>query len=228
MAKAPQSGRSKTRLCPPLTADQAASLSAAFLRDTTDSLARAARSAPITPTRPLPRGGRGGRLPIWRRTALVLADGSAPAPTAVAGFGRCLLQAIQGMLDRGHAAACVLSSDVTTLPTRLLVEAARTLARAGRSGRSRRLRRRRLLPPRPQAGPCPPVCRHRLEHRHRRRRDPGPGREIGLDLVELEPWYDIDDAASLCAALRRDRRLRRAGDTVRLPRLARASEAVPA
>jgi glycosyltransferase A (GT-A) superfamily protein (DUF2064 family) len=27
-------------------------------------------------------------------------------------------------------------------------------------------------------------------------------REIGLDLVELEPWYDVDDAASLGVLLR--------------------------
>ena len=40
MAKAPQSGRSKTRLCPPLTPDQAATLSAAFLRDTTGNIRR--------------------------------------------------------------------------------------------------------------------------------------------------------------------------------------------
>ena len=47
MAKAPRSGRSKTRLCPPLTLDDAAALSAAFLRDTTANIQEAARAAPI-------------------------------------------------------------------------------------------------------------------------------------------------------------------------------------
>src|SRR6202008_1002066 len=47
MAKAPEAGRSKTRLCPPLLPQQAALLSAAFLRDTTQSMAAAARWAPI-------------------------------------------------------------------------------------------------------------------------------------------------------------------------------------
>jgi hypothetical protein len=47
MAKAPEPGRSKTRLCPPLLPEQAAALSAAFLRDTTQSMAAAARLAPI-------------------------------------------------------------------------------------------------------------------------------------------------------------------------------------
>ena len=47
MAKAPQAGRSKTRLCPPLLPAQAAALSTAFLRDVTENIAAAARSAEI-------------------------------------------------------------------------------------------------------------------------------------------------------------------------------------
>src|ERR1700683_5361529 len=47
MAKAPQPGRAKTRLCPPLQPTQAAELSAAFLRDITENIALASRSAPI-------------------------------------------------------------------------------------------------------------------------------------------------------------------------------------
>ena len=43
MAKAPQPGRAKTRLCPPLLPTQAAELSAAFLRDITENIALASR-----------------------------------------------------------------------------------------------------------------------------------------------------------------------------------------
>ena len=43
MAKAPRPGFAKTRLCPPLRAEQAAALSAAFLRDITENIALAAR-----------------------------------------------------------------------------------------------------------------------------------------------------------------------------------------
>src|SRR5258708_7723317 len=64
-------------------------------------------------------------------TKLLLADGSAAMPRGVDGFGRCLLQAMQGMLEQGHAAACVLSSDCPTLPTRLLVEATKILLAPG-------------------------------------------------------------------------------------------------
>jgi hypothetical protein len=48
MAKVPRAGYSKTRLCPPLRPEEAVTLSAAFLRDTTTNIARAARSAPIS------------------------------------------------------------------------------------------------------------------------------------------------------------------------------------
>ena len=43
MIKAPRAGASKTRLVPPLSAAEAATLSSFFLRDTTDNIARVAR-----------------------------------------------------------------------------------------------------------------------------------------------------------------------------------------
>ena len=204
MAKAPQSGRSKTRLCPPLTPDQAASLSAAFLRDTTANILEAGRSAPIIAYAAYtPAGAEPVLAPcLADGTALVLADGGGPAADGVEGFGRCLLQAIEGMLAHGHEAACVLSSDTPTLPTRILVEAAE-----------------RLLAPGDRAvlGACDDggyyILGLKRAHAHlfagiawstdtvadaTRAR----AAEIGLDLVELEPWYDVDDAASLRALVR--------------------------
>src|SRR6266404_7691860 len=47
MVKSPRAGYSKTRLCPPLRPEQAARLSAAFLRDTTETMRAAAASVPI-------------------------------------------------------------------------------------------------------------------------------------------------------------------------------------
>jgi uncharacterized protein len=61
MAKSPSAGYSKTRLCPPLRPEQAARLSAAFLRDTTETMRAAAASVPIAgyaayaPDPPAPR-----------------------------------------------------------------------------------------------------------------------------------------------------------------------------
>jgi uncharacterized protein len=199
MAKVPHSGRSKTRLCPPLTPDQAAALSAAFLHDTTVNILAAARAAPIAPYAAYaPAGAEHDLRPhLAPGTALVLADGSTPAPTAVQGFGRCLLQAIEGMLAEGHVAACVLSSDIPTLPTGLLVEAAE-----------------RLLAPGDRAvlGACDDggyyILGLKRAHAHLfadiawstdevAEASRARACEIGLALDELAPWYDVDDAASL-------------------------------
>lgn len=203
MAKAPRAGRSKTRLCPPLSPEQAAALSGAFLRDTTSHVMAAAREAPIVGYAAYAPEGSQALVAAHVATgiAFVLADGSPPMPPGVDGFGRSLLHAMEGMFAQGHAAACVLSSDVPTLPPRLLVEAVR-----------------RLLAPGDRAvlGAChdggyyllglkAPHARlfadiawstETVAATTRRR-----ARDAGLDLVELEPWSDIDDAASLLAAL---------------------------
>ena len=230
MAKAPRSGRSKTRLCPPLRPDHAALLSAAFLRDTTANILEAARAAPIAAYAAYaPRGAEALVVPhLACGTQLVPADGDIPAPAAVEGFGRCLLQAVGSMLVEGHAAACVLSADIPTLPTRLLVQAARILLAPG---------------DRAVLGACDDGGYYilGLKQAHARlfadiawstdtvaEATRARAREIGLDLVELEPWYDVDDAASL-ARLAADRTGYAAPATRSvLARLARASELVPA
>jgi uncharacterized protein len=206
MAKVPQAGRSKTRLCPPLRPEQAAALSAAFLRDTTDNIAAAARQAPII--------GYAAYAPLGAEpllldhvapgTACILADGSTPMPPGVEGFGRSLLHAIQGMLARGHAAACVLSSDTPTLPTHSLVQAAAILLAAAPT-------ENRIV-----LGACDDGGYYLLgmsaahaglftdiawstdsvADATRQR-----AQSLGLDLVELDPWYDVDDTASLAVLL---------------------------
>src|SRR5579883_255289 len=133
MAKAPQPGRSKTRLCPPLRPAQAAQLSAAFLRDITENIALAARTVPIYGCVAFaPLGSEhwfDGHLADG--TGFVLADGSPHMPPNVQGFGRCLLHAIEAMLGAGFGAACVVNSDSPTLPTRFLERAARALLEPG-------------------------------------------------------------------------------------------------
>jgi uncharacterized protein len=200
MAKAPQAGRSKTRLCPPLAPEQAAMLSAAFLRDTTANIAAAGRAAPVAAYAAYaPRGAEAALLPcLAPGTACVPADGAIDTPAGVDGFGRCLLHAVQAMMACGHAAACVLSSDTPTLPTASLVAAARLLL----AGSERRV----------VLGACDDGGYYLLGMRAchaglfadiawstetvaaaTRER----ARGLGLELIELPPWYDVDDAASL-------------------------------
>lgn len=130
MAKAPVAGRSKTRLVPMLSYEQAAEMSAAFLGDVTENLALAAREAPIAPYVAYAPAGADAAFAgiVAPGTGTLLADGSIEAPKGVEGFGKCLLHAIEGLLQRGHRAACVLNSDSPSLPTRSLVRAARLLA----------------------------------------------------------------------------------------------------
>lgn len=199
MAKLPQSGRSKTRLCPPLTPDEAARLSAAFLRDTTDNIQAAAAVAPIATYAAYAPAGAEVRLALHLTagTELVLADGTAPAPAGVEGFGRCLYQALEGLLARGHAAACLLSSDTPTLPTRVLAEAARILLQPGDRGvfgscddggyyllGLKRAHAHLFADIAWSTGSVAETTRIRA-------------REIDLDLIDLEPWYDVDDAQGL-------------------------------
>jgi rSAM/selenodomain-associated transferase 1 len=199
MAKAPQPGRSKTRLCPPLTPEQAAILSAAFLRDITENIARAARAAPIAGyIAYAPAGSQAlfdGHLAAG--TGLLLADGSPLMPPDVQGFGRCLLHAIQAMLGRGHPSAVVLNSDSPTLPTAFLVQAALALAQPGD---------RVVLGPADDGGYYllgMKAAQARLfadiawstdtvAAATRQR-----AAECRLEVVELPTWYDVDDHAAL-------------------------------
>ena len=204
MAKAPQAGRSKTRLCPPLTPEQAAAMSAAFLRDTTENMAAAARQSPIFPYAAYAPLGTESllRACLAEGTELLLADGGDIEAPGVAGFGRCLLHAIQGMLAAGHTAACVLSADSPTIPTSFLVQAATLLLAPGD---------RAVLGPADDGGyyflglkAAHAAMFRDIAWSTETVADATRARasEIGLDLIELEPWYDVDDAASLGVLLR--------------------------
>jgi rSAM/selenodomain-associated transferase 1 len=199
MAKAPQAGRSKTRLVPPLTPEQAAALSAAFLRDITENIAAAGRFAPIHGyVAYAPHGLEAlfdGHLATGTR--LVLADGRPDMPHAVKSFGRCLLHAVRSLLAEGYDSACVLNSDSPTLPTGILTRTAKLLAQPGD---------RAVLGPADDGGYY--LLGLKAPHAHLfedivwstesvAERTATRAREIGLELVTLPTWYDVDDAASL-------------------------------
>ena len=203
MAKAPRPGHSKTRLVPPLSFEQAAAMSAAFLRDTTSNIVQAGRTAPVVPYVAYAPAGLASLLAehVAPGTRLVLADGAIEASTRVTGFGRCLLHAIRALLHAGHRAACVLNADGPTLPTEYLTRAAALLADDGD---------RAVLGPAEDGGYY--LLGVKREHAHlfadiawstgdvasaTRAR----AVELGLELIELPTWYDVDDAASLARLL---------------------------
>ena len=199
MAKAPRAGFAKTRLCPPLRPEQAAALSAAFLRDITENIALAARQASIAGYIAYAPSGQEALFAghIADGTELLLADGSPLMPPDVQGFGRCLLHAILALLARGHQAAVVLNADGPTLPTVLLVRAATALAQDGD---------RVVLGPADDGGYY--LLGMKAAHAHlfaditwstgdvadtTRLR----ATQLGLEVVELPTWYDVDDQAGL-------------------------------
>ena len=203
MAKAPIPGRAKTRLTPLLTPQQAAQLSAAFLRDVTENVRLASQQAPIQGYIAYSPAGAEALFDghLAEGTVLVLADGSPDLPPRVQGFGRCLLHAIRSMLagdlNGGQRAACVLNSDSPNLPTALLIEAATTLLER---------------PDRVVLGPAEDGGYYLLgmtaPHAHLfediawstdtvAEKTRTRARSLGLELVELAPWYDVDDRTGL-------------------------------
>jgi uncharacterized protein len=135
-------------------------------------------------------------------TGLVLADGSMAAPPGVLGLGACLLQAASTLLDRGYGPVGLLNADSPNLPTTQLIQAARLL---------RAPQDRIVLGPATDGGYY--FIGMRARHaglfrsidwstRSVAEQTRARAADLGLDVVELEPWYDVDDAASLRALVR--------------------------
>jgi uncharacterized protein len=199
MAKAPRPGQVKTRLVPPLSPDAASALSASFLRDITENVALAASEAEIRGyVAYAPAGSEKSFNGILADgTRLVLADGEGISAPDVYGFGRSLLHAAQALFVKGHHAVCLLNSDSPNLPTRLLVQAASALAEAGD---------RIVLGPADDGGYY--VVGMKAPHlqlfqniswstEHVADETRARAQALGLPVVELDTWYDVDDAASL-------------------------------
>jgi uncharacterized protein len=191
MAKASIPGKTKTRLVPPLTVDEAATLNTVFLRDTADTILSAAAFANISGWMAYAPAG----TEMFFRTHLPQSIGlvETVAPT----FGECLLHAASTLLGAGHGAACLLNSDSPTLPAGYLVTAATALAAPGD---------RIVLGPSTDGG----YYLIGMKHPH-----PGLFQDIawstdqvfaqtlaraealGLAVFELPTWYDVDTVESL-------------------------------
>ncbi len=206
MAKAPGAGRVKTRLVPPLDHDEATELSACFLADVTAAIARAAHGAPIDGfVAYAPAGSEAVFQPmIAPGTRLVLADGSPAMANGIDGIGRCLLHAAEALFAHGYGAVCLLNADSPTLPTAVLVDAARALAEPGE---------RIVLGAAEDGGYY--LIGMTTAHAHlfdavawstARVADQTRARiaALGLERRELPRWYDVDDVPTLrrlCAEL---------------------------
>jgi hypothetical protein len=190
MAKASIPGKTKTRLVPPLSFDEAAAFNTAFLRDVAANIAAAGTEAAVACYMAY---GPPGSHDFFTANL----PGASLIESWRPGFGDCLFVAIEQVLARGHTSAVVLNSDSPTLPTALLIETARVLAQPGD---------RAVLGPSSDGG----YYLLGLKAPHRRvfedvawstaqvaQQTRARAAEIGLALHQLPEWYDVDDLASL-------------------------------
>jgi uncharacterized protein len=191
MAKAPRQGEVKTRLAPPLSAADAALLSACFIQDVAANILAAARTAPIE--------GYVAYSPPGSEDVFgaLLPEGIGLLAPRRIGLGDALFDAAEDLLAAGYGSACLVNADSPTLPTGVLVAAACALAMTGD---------RLVLGPAEDGG----YYLIGLKQPHRRlfediswstgrvyRQTLDRAAEIGLDTVTLASWYDVDDVASL-------------------------------
>lgn len=186
MAKQPQVGRTKTRLCPPLTLQEAADLSECLLLDTialVSQLPGIDLALAITPptsqayfTRVTPPG-----------TRLLQVEGEH--------IGACLAQALEALLDLGYRKALAINADGPSLPAEYIHQAANSLDRAdlvlgpGEDGGYYLVGMQRL-----HAGifagiawSTTRVLDQTLQRSH----------ALGLSVALTPPWYDIDTMMEL-------------------------------
>jgi rSAM/selenodomain-associated transferase 1 len=191
MAKAPRSGEVKTRLVPPLREEEAAALSACFLKDITGNFLAAARHVPVA--------GHVAYSPPGSEALFrgLVAPEIELLPPRRIGLGDSLFHAAEDLLAAGYGGACLVNSDSPTLPTSILVEAVEALLSPGD---------RVVLGPASDGG----YYLIGLKEAHRRLFEDiawstervfgqtvARAAAIGLEVVTLSPWYDVDDAASL-------------------------------
>lgn len=198
MIKAPRPGASKTRLSPPLTPEEAAALSGCFLRDTTANIAHVVHAHA-----PGGGGAPAAGVAVYTPTGMEAAfDGLLPEGFVMVaqreeGFGGRLLGAVEDLLALGYGAVCLIDSDSPTLPAAALAAAVEALAQPGD---------RVVLGPSEDGG----YYLIGVKAAHRRLFDGiawstelvtpqtlARAAEIGLEVVQLPTWYDVDDRATL-------------------------------
>jgi hypothetical protein len=196
MAKAPRTGKVKTRLAPPLTLEQSAALNICFLRDTTQNLAEVCAATEGQPAR---SASLISYTPIGDESLFdnLLPPGFALIPQRGDSFGERLLYAAEDIFACGYAAVCLIDSDSPTVPAAAFAQAINLLARPGD---------RVVLGPAHDGGYY--LIGLKLAHATPfnnitwstatvadETRD--RCRTANLELIELPLWYDVDDATTL-------------------------------
>jgi uncharacterized protein len=186
MAKQPQVGRTKTRLCPPLSPQEAADLSEALLLDTivlVSHLSGIDLALAITPS---------SSHAYFTRVTL---PGTRLLPVEGENIGACLAQALGAFLDLGYRKVIALNADSPSLPAEFIVQAEDLLDHhdlvfgPGEDGGYYLVGMKRL-----HAGvfddvtwSTARVLTQTLQRSH----------ALGLSVALTPPWYDIDTVVEL-------------------------------
>lgn len=191
MCKAPLPGASKTRLSPPLSRDEAAALARCFIADVAGVISGlppeldVRRFVVFTPEKA--EGVFEGLLP----------DGFSLLAQRGEDLGERCANAVEDLLARGCAAACLLNADSPTLPTAVVEAAVEALRRPGE---------RVVLGPALDGGyyllgvkrPVPGLFRAIAWSTGRALSDTEARvGELGLSVERLPAWYDVDDGVAL-------------------------------
>ena len=186
MAKEPKVGETKTRLCPPLTLAQAASLYGAMLRDTID-LANGLRNTQLAIAVTPPQATD------FFQT--ISPPGTLLLPIAGVDIGDCLYQTLNKLLNSRHPKAIAFNSDGPTLPLSYLQQAVEELDQADV-----------VLGPSEDGGyyligvtQVHPALFQGIEWSTPRVTSGtlARARGLGLKVAQLPPWYDVDTPADL-------------------------------
>ena len=191
MTKAPQAGRVKTRLVPPLTPEQAAELNKCFLRDTAAAISNAAGADTAC--------GIAVYTPFGAESAYtdLLPPDFSLLPQRGDKFGERLYLAIEDLFKCGFEAVCLIDSDSPTVPAENFAEAVELLSTT---------EDRVVLGPSDDGGYY--LIGMNKPHRHLFEQiDWSTERvlnqtmqratEIGIEVKLLPTGYDVDDDASL-------------------------------
>jgi rSAM/selenodomain-associated transferase 1 len=189
VCKTPAPGQSKTRLSPPLLPEECAAISACFIRDLSQTIQSLAGDGGVQ--------GCAVYTPSGSEAALrrLLPDAFALILQGEGGLGGRLLKATADLIAAGHAGAILVGADSPTLPKAIL----RAAADAVRQGDNV------VLSPALDGG----YALIGLSRPHARLFDDMPwstdavyrvtlarAAELGLTVVSVPGWYDVDDAAS--------------------------------
>jgi rSAM/selenodomain-associated transferase 1 len=125
MTKAPEAGRVKTRLTPPLSPEEAASLNTCFLSDTAATI--------LGTTQQMKAQGVGVYTPVGSEAAYrgILPEEFILVPQRGDAFGERLLAATDDLLRLGFDSLCLIDSDSPTVPGDAFARAIEFLSRPG-------------------------------------------------------------------------------------------------